>query len=219
MSDTLKAARLDFFLVRQYIKTTLLILLYPVILVAINKSLLNGVSFAMCFLSMTSSYPFTISEKSGVNRLYGILPVSKKSLVLGRYLFTYTLGLLSLMITLLVCPLILRLLGAEVSPPDILVTALTGLFLFSIFNAFLLPGFYKYGSIRGRFFMLIPAVVFIAILALVSFGGFDAGPMFDAVDGNPLVMAVCVVLFCAAAFALSISASVRIYGNREQSDE
>ena len=219
MSDTLKAARLDFFLVRQYIKSMLLILLYPMIIIVLNKALLNGVSFGICFLSMTSSYPFTISEKHGMNRLYGILPVSRKSMVLGRYLYTCIIGLTSLAFFLLVCPLVLRTLGTAVAPSDILVTALTGLLLFTVFTVFLLPGFYKFGSIKGRFFMFIPAVVFIALLALASFGGFESGPVVAAIDGNPLILAVAVVLFCAAAYALSISASVRIYRNKDQNND
>ena len=219
MNDILKAARLDFFLVRQYIKTTLLILLYPMLLVAINKALLNGIAFAMCFVSMTSSYPFTISEKNGVNRLYGILPVSRKHMVLGRYVFISALGLLSLLLQLLICPLILRLRGVETSPVDFFLTALTGLFLFTIFNAFLLPGFYKYGSIKGRLFMLIPAVAFVAVLLLAGFAGFETGPLYRVTLVSPLVLTVAVVLFCVVAYALSISVSIRIYEKKEQNDE
>lgn len=219
MSDMLKAARLDFFLVRRYIKSILIILLYPMAIAVLNKELLNGIAFGVCFISMTSSYPFTISEKNGMNRLYGLLPISKKHMVLGRYFYTCTVGLLSLVFQLLVCPLILRVLGTAVSPTDILITALTGWFLFTLFTAFLLPGLYKFGSIKGRFFMFIPAVVFIAILALATFGGFSAGSVVNAVGGNPFVMAISVVLFCAVAYVLSISVSVRIYEKKEQSDE
>ena len=219
MSDTLKAARLDFYLVRQYVKSMLLILLYPMLLSVLNKGLMNGIMFGVCFISMTASYPFTISEKNGMNRLYGLLPVSKKSMVRGRYLFTGAVGLVSLAFQLLACPLVLRLMGTAVYREDILTTAFAGVFLFTVFAAFLLPGFYKYGSIKGRYFMIAPAVVFIAILALASFGGFDAGPLFHAVDSNPLIMAIVVALFCVVAFALSISVSVRIYEKKEQTDE
>ena len=219
MSDTLKAARLDFFLVRQYLKSMLIILLYPMIIIVINKALLNGISFGICFLSMTSSYPFSISEKNGMNRLYGLLPVSRKSLVLGRYLYSCMVGLLSLTFFLLVCPLVLRALGTAVAPSEILLAALTGLLLFTVFTAFLLPGFYKYGSIKGRFFMFIPAVVFIGILLLATFTKYETGPVFHALDGSPLVMTICVVLFCIVAFIISLSVSIRIFENKEQDDE
>ena len=219
MNDILKAARLDFFLVRQYLKSMLIILLYPMIIIVINKALLNGISFGICFLSMTSSYPFSISEKNGMNRLYGLLPVSRKSLVLGRYLYSCMVGLLSLTFFLLVCPLVLRALGTAVAPSEILLAALTGLLLFTVFTAFLLPGFYKYGSIKGRFFMFIPAVVFIAIILLATFTRFDGGTLEAVIDGNPLLMAAAVVAFCVIAYALSIAVSVRIFEKKEQTDE
>ena len=53
MSDTLKAARLDFYLVRQYVKSMLVILLYPMLLSVLNKGLMNGIMFGVCFISWT----------------------------------------------------------------------------------------------------------------------------------------------------------------------
>lgn len=41
---------------------------------------------------MASGYTFSISEKNGMERLYGILPITKKEFVLGRYLYTIIMG-------------------------------------------------------------------------------------------------------------------------------
>lgn len=78
MSNILKSTKLDIALVKPYFKTICFTLLLPIVFAAINRSLLTGVSFAMCFIAMTTGYTFSITEKNSMDRLFGILPVRKK---------------------------------------------------------------------------------------------------------------------------------------------
>ena len=77
MSNILKSTKLDIALVKPYFKTICFTLLLPIVFAAINRSLLTGVSFAMCFIAMTTGYTFSITEKNSMDRLFGILPVRK----------------------------------------------------------------------------------------------------------------------------------------------
>lgn len=63
MSNILKSTKLDIALVKPYFKTICFTLLLPIVFAAINRSLLTGVSFAMCFIAMTTGYTFSITEK------------------------------------------------------------------------------------------------------------------------------------------------------------
>ena len=94
MSNILKSTKLDIALVKPYFKTICFTLLLPIVFAAINRSLLTGVSFAMCFIAMTTGYTFSITEKNSMDRLFGILPVRKSELVIGRYVFVLAMGLL-----------------------------------------------------------------------------------------------------------------------------
>ena len=85
MSNILKSTKLDIALVKPYFKTICFTLLLPIVFAAINRSLLTGVSFAMCFIAMTTGYTFSITEKNSMDRLFGILPVRKSELVIGRF--------------------------------------------------------------------------------------------------------------------------------------
>ena len=91
MSNILKSTKLDIALVKPYFKTICFTLLLPIVFAAINRSLLTGVSFAMCFIAMTTGYTFSITEKNSMDRLFGILPVRKSELVIGRYVFVFCL--------------------------------------------------------------------------------------------------------------------------------
>ena len=49
----------------------------------------------MCFIAMTTGYTFSVTEKNSMERLYGILPVKKSEMVMGRYLFVVVLGVIA----------------------------------------------------------------------------------------------------------------------------
>ncbi len=136
MSNILKSTKLDIALVKPYFKTICFTLLLPIVFAAINRSLLTGVSFAMCFIAMTTGYTFSITEKNSMDRLFGILPVRKSELVIGRYVFVLAMGLLSLIISLIAQPLVLKVLGETVGVFDIVTAAIAGVFLFALYTVF-----------------------------------------------------------------------------------
>ena len=93
MSNILKSTKLDIALVKPYFKTICFTLLLPIVFAAINRSLLTGVSFAMCFIAMTTGiYLFHHRKKNSMDRLFGILPVRKSELVIGRYVLSLQWG-------------------------------------------------------------------------------------------------------------------------------
>ena len=100
MSNILKATRLDFSLVKPYVKVIGFTMLLPIAFVAINRSLQTGVSFAMCLIAMTTGYTFSVAEKNNMVRLYGMLPVKKRELVIGRYLLILAQGAFALPIVI-----------------------------------------------------------------------------------------------------------------------
>ena len=160
MSNILKATKLDFSLVKPYVKVIGFTMLLPIAFAAINRSILTGVSFAMCFIAMTTGYTFSVTEKNSMERLYCILPVKKSEMVMGRYLFVVVLGVIALAVSLITQPIVLRALGETVDPFDIISAAIGGLFLFALYTVFQIPGYYKFGSIKGRVFMYIPVAGF-----------------------------------------------------------
>lgn len=209
MHNTWNAAKLDLALVRPYGKVICFTLLLPIVFAAINRSLLTGVSFAMCFVAMTTAYPFAVEERNDMARLYGILPVNKRDLVLGRYLFVVALGALALAVSLVVQPVVLRSLGVPVEGRDLLWAAVGGSILFSLYTVFQLPGYYKFGSIKGRVFLYFPVAGFLITLFLrprLPLGRVSLSPV--------LLMGLGVVLVIVL-YALSIWCSVRTMEHKE----
>ncbi len=190
-------------------------MILPVVFAAINRSLLTGVSFAMCFIAMTTGYTFSIVEKNAMERLYGILPVRKSDLVVGRYIFIIIMGLTALIFSLIVHPVILTFLGVPISAAEFAGAATIGIFLFALYTVFQLPGYYKLGSIKGRVFMYIPVAGFLATLLLIAKIPAGEGRLLSAVIHSPVLLMLSAVIFVAAMYAISILVSIKILKNKE----
>lgn len=213
--NILKSTKFDIALVKPYFKTICFTLLLPIVFAAINRSLLTGVSFAMCFIAMTTGYTFSITEKNSMDRLFGILPVRKSELVIGRYVFVLAMGLLSLIISLIVQPLVLKVLGETVGVFDIVTAAIAGIFLFALYTVFQIPGYYKYGSIKGRVFMYIPVAGFLVTLLLLSKIPAIGNSIISVVESFPILLVFLAVFAIVVMYAVSIILSIRIMKKKE----
>lgn len=215
MSNIWKSVKLDFSLVKPYIKTICFTMVLPVIFAAINRSLFTGISFAMCFIAMTTGYPFSITEKNSMERLYGILPVRKSDIVIGRYIFIILMGLTALIVSLLVHPVLLTMLGESISISDIVIAAAMGIFLFALYTVFQLPGYYKLGSIKGRIFMYIPVAGFLATLLFLAKIPIGESALFFTIINSPALLILLTIAFVAVMYLLSVLISVKILQNKE----
>ena len=215
MHNIWKSAKLDFSLVKPYVKTICFTMILPVVFAAVNRSLLTGISFAMCFIAMTTGYTFSITEKNAMERLYGILPIRKSDMVIGRYIFIIIMGLTALVFSLVSHPVILIILGETVSVFDFMSAAATGIFLFTLYTVFQLPGYYKLGSIKGRVFMYIPVAGFLITLLLISKNPVCENKLLFTVINSPALLMLSAVVLVIALYVVSISVSIKILKNKE----
>ena len=215
MSNIWKSVKLDFSLVRPYVKTICFTMVLPVVFAAINRSLLTGISFAMCFIAMTTGYTFSITEKNSMERLYGILPIRKSDMVIGRYIFIIIMGLTALIFSLIAHPVILTILGESISIFDYISAAVIGIFLFALYTVFQLPGYYKLGSIKGRVFMYIPVAGFLITLLLITKSPVGESKLLFTVINSPILLMLLAVIFVIAMYVVSILVSIKILKNKE----
>ena len=215
MSNIWKSAKLDFSLVKPYVKTICFTMVLPVVFAAINRSLLTGISFAMCFIAMTTGYTFSITEKNSMERLYGILPIRKSDMVIGRYIFIIIMGLTALIFSLVSHPVILTILGESISIFDYISAAVIGIFLFALYTVFQLPGYYKFGSIKGRVFMYIPVAGFLITLLLITKSPVGESKLLFTVINSPILLMLLAVIFVIAMYVVSILVSIKILKNKE----
>ena len=154
------------------------------------------------------------NRKNSMERLYGILPIKKSEMVTGRYLFVLALGAMALVVSLITQPIVLRAMGESVGAFDMISAAIGGLFLFALYTVFQIPGYYKYGAIKGRVFMYIPVAGFLATLFFLPKMPAD-NPIVTTVVSSPVLLIGLVLVLVVVMYAVSIWFSIRIMENKE----
>lgn len=209
MTLSMKCMKLDYLLLKPYLKSMLLVLLVPLLFTFFTGTLFEGLSFAATVMAMTTGYTFSVVEKNSLDRFYGFLPAKRSSLVVGRYLIIFLMGFLALLVTLSVQLLILYIQQIHLTLFEITGTFLLCAVLFCIYAGIQIPGYYRFGSIKGKMFMFVPTVGFllfyyIAKLLTGNTDSFDPGLL----QNNNLlfvgfaVMALIIVLSAAASVSI-----------------
>lgn len=216
MSNILKMVQLDIALLKPYYKYFILIIIAPVITLT-QKDILQCMVFPVIMLSMTAIYTFSVAEKNDLNRLYGLLPVSKKDIVTGRYIFTALLGVLGIVISFGINLIKLIIMKAPITLDEGVLSIGVSIILFFLFTAIQLPGFFRFGAIKGKFFSFIPLfglflVSFIAnSMSTVSVSKMDSLAMLNSSFGILIIS----ILFAVVLYCISIGITQRIYDRME----
>lgn len=211
MKPIIKCMELDYLLLKPYLKSVLLVLLVPMLFPFFTGTLFEGLSFAVTVMAMTTGYTFSVAEKNGLNRFYGFLPVSKSALVAGRYLFLFALGFLALLATLAVQVVLLSSFKENTpAVPEIWRTLFACAVLFCFYAGIQIPGYYRFGAIKGRAFMFVPTVGFLLIYFMARlFAGERDGFEFNFVPNDTMLIAGSVGIMAVLILA-SAAASIKI---------
>lgn len=210
-----KAAKLDFNLLKYYYKSVCFTLLIPLAFILLYRTLAVGISFAMFMMAMSSIYTFSVADKNDMQRLYRILPVSVKALVCGKYLHAFLMGILAVSVSGILQPMILGMLGVNVSGKEVMTAVLAGMVLYITYVCFQIPAYYKFGPIKGRVFMYVPVVGILLTMFVVEKADIRTGVLFRMLSENRYLGPCLLVLYLAAVVCISIGISVRISKNKE----
>lgn len=206
MTYTVKCMKLDYLLLKPYFKSMMLVLLVPLMITFFTGTLFEGLSFAATVMAMTTGYAFSVAEKNNLSRFYGFLPIKKIALVKGRYLIIFLMGLISLTVTLAVQVVILSMKRSLPDIPEIVGNFLLCAVLFCIYAGVQIPGYYRYGSIKGKMFMFIPTVGFLLFYYIIRMFTEGANTATVNVSLSPIIIAIIAL----GLIALLISASALV---------
>ena len=223
MSKTLRFARLDFITIKPYLTWKNLLLLLGIALVMQfgGGGSPASISMIMAFGFTYISYPFAVGEKNGIDALYATLPITRKTVVAGRYVFSLILNILVAAIGVLTILVFSVVFKAEFAAIEILMVTLVSIVIFGVIQAMQLPIYFKLGYAKAKFaaflpFGLVPLLVL--ILSRLS-TQMDFGALFSAavawISNNLGIFGIWCALIWAVGIVLSYFVSVRFYLKRE----
>lgn len=178
------------------------------------------VGMLVAFSVVATTYPFVYEDQNDHRRINGIIPVSRASQVMGRYLVVAVSDVVAVVV-FFICVLIESLFGSQTQIGDAFAAAGMLLLMCMVIQSILLPVMYRFSSVKSLQFVSIGffaciALIFAAFMLLNKFGQLEPLvnaliPVFTSVPtATALGIGVAV-----AAVAISYACSKHIYTTKE----
>lgn len=196
MKGALQMAKLDHQILRIRDCVGMLIILFLVTLLVTGIDFPVAVATTAAGWGMAGYLPavFSNQEKNGMERLYASLPLDRRDIVLGRYLFYYANFVLALAVTLAAGVVIPLLNGKTVTLTGLVTGMALALFLFAFISSVQLAVYFSFGYAKGALVSWLP---FLVLVLLFVSGNFWRESMYEVwrVFGAHLVVVnvICVV--------------------------
>lgn len=165
MNRILNATKLDFFASKSALRMTAILLLIGIVIGAVTHLPIYTMIFTMVFAVTSSGSIFSIHEKSHSDKLYGILPLKKSEMILGRYLFALIIGAAYTVISGILGLVESRIMNVSLDSFTFGATLMLAFIYFSFAVGVAYPIYLKFSFAKAYVFTMLPIYV-IAVLIL-----------------------------------------------------
>lgn len=223
MHRTLTFARLDYLTVKPYLTVKNLIL-FTVVFAFIGFGTgepYASIGMMMMYGLIYATYPFAVGDKNGIDTLYATIPVTKKDIVVGRYVFVLLWQLMISAVAFAVSLALTAAQGRALAFVELIAAIIVCFLIFTFFGAIQLPFYFKLGYAKAKFFAYLPLAAFpAAVAALVALTDRDQFlsalyGIFSWAEANVILTVVMILLLWLALMAASCAVSYRFYRKRE----
>jgi hypothetical protein len=167
MNNIFQALKLDYYTVKTLYSRIFMIYLIS-IFIGISTQPIIPIFMIMFFGVSFSGYTFSIIEKNRCEKLYGILPIRRKQIIIGRYLYGFTSGIVNLVISI-VLAYIIAMFSQQQMDSFMLFFSITLAFCYYIFAVSITyPIYYKFGFSKSYIFITIPLYLLILLIVFLS---------------------------------------------------
>jgi len=174
MTRLLSAAKLDFYACKSMLKLISLLVLIGVVIGLAAHGPEYTMMFIMVFGVTSSGSVFSVHEKSHSDKLYGILPLKKSEMILGRYLFALMIGLAYVIVGGILGFVMWRIMGANANLTALAywATLAAAFIYFGFATGVAYPIYFKFTFAKAYVFTMIPMyVIVVGFLILTRKGG------------------------------------------------
>lgn len=164
-------------------------------------------------VTLIVSAPFLGDERGRLDTLYGVLPVSRRTIVVGRALAILAYGVLALAVANAVTLATVLVRGGDLAPEILLIANAAAVAIIGLAMSLQLPVFFRIGYSRGRLVGYAPALV---VAALAWLGQTTGTITTENFSGIPVGLAVGVGFgIGAVGIIVGTLVALRTYRDRE----
>jgi len=199
MNNIFKVLKLDYYIARTSYSRIIMIYLISILLGLLTQPIMPVVMI-MFFCVSFSGLTFSIIEKNGCEKLYGTLPIRRKEIIAGRYLYGFLLGIVNLVISIVLAYITTIFSKQQI---DTLILSLSITLAFSYYSfavSISYPIYYKIGFSKSYIFITMPLYLLILLIAFLS----EKTDFIKTVDKVLQYFFNHYILFLSSGFILSI---------------
>lgn len=206
----------DLLQLKSYKKT---VIIYILIFCISSLSLENGIENMLVVmltlgLGMFSIASFNYDEFNKVDRYILTLPVTKKEVVLSKYILVIVSTIVGSLIGIILSFAMIMLMNNSIlNIEEILLTGLGGIFGVGIIEAIQIPCIYKFGAEKGRIQMVILTALLGVIIYFISKINIQVTNNIVLILNNFLPLILIVLIFII--YYISYRISYKIYSKKE----
>lgn len=213
---------LDFYTINPYKKTLYLLILVGLVMGVVIESVSTLPAIIMMGLLVVMSTPFSIGEKNGLDTLYATLPLTRKSVVTGRYAFAFCMEMVGAIFVLLISVALSVIFTIDLNVTEILSSLCLLLAVFSLVISLQYPLYFKLGYTKAQPFTYILFTISILAITVWSSGIAEnfaplsgLNTLREGLSANPYLMYGLSVGIGFLFLALSCWLSCRLYQKRD----
>lgn len=174
-----------------------------------------AIGAAAIVMSLLASNPFAADERGRLDTLYATLPITRRGIVVARYLALMVLYVLVALLGTAAAIVVLVKEGKALDLQMLAAVNVVSLLIFALALAVQLPFFFSLGFTRARLMTFIPAALVVGGAALASqLGLLNQTDLVKDVSRNLNSLWISAPLVVAAVVAASIVVSAVRYGRR-----
>jgi hypothetical protein len=167
MGNVLKSIRLDNYILKAYYKAFIVVYAIAIIIGIIAKIPALTVAIVVVITAPFIGTYFSVYEKNNLSKLYGILPLGKFEVVIGRYLYALFLSIINGIVSGILAYIISLFLNKGMDRLTF-ITYLSASFLyFCLFIAVQFPIYFKYSFSKVYIFSNLPFYLVFVIGAYI----------------------------------------------------
>ena len=167
MNRIFQVLKLDYLTVKSSLARIIMIYIISILLGMSTQPVLPVILIMFSCVSF-SGLSFSITEKNKCEKLFGILPVRRIEVVIGRYLYGFLTGIVNLVISIFFAYLIAALTNQQI---DILLLTFSITIAFCYYSfavSISYPIFYKFGFSKSFMFISLPLYLLVIVVTLLA---------------------------------------------------
>ena len=199
MNRIFQVLKLDYLSVKSSLSRLIMIYIISILLGMSTQPVLP-VILIMFFCVSFSGLSFSLIEKNKCEKLYGILPVRRIEVVIGRYFYGFFSGIINLIISIFISFLIAAFTNQKIDNLLLCFSITIAFCYYSFAVSISYPIFYKFGFSKSFMFISLPLYLLVIVFTLLA----EKTNLMDNVNLDFMYFVEHYFLFLVLGFVISV---------------